>query len=70
MAPHAVEVSANVNTTMNEASAPEDEDLTPEQMDEELKAAIADILAAARCGAVQPGRSKPEMTARPGHPSP
>lgn len=47
MAPHAVEVSANVNTTVDAASSPEDVDLTPEQIDEQLEA-IAEVLTVAR----------------------
>lgn len=47
MAPQAVEVSANVNTVVDAASSPEDADLTPEQIDEELEA-IADVLRVSR----------------------
>lgn len=40
---------ATVRTHTNDAWSPEDEDLTPEQIDEEL-AAIAEVLGAARRG--------------------
>ena len=68
MAPQAVDMQATVQTRTHDVSSPEDEDLTPEQIDAELEA-IAEVLRLSRGQLVQTGRSEPDTTAERGHSS-